>query len=101
MHRLLFLPASRTENAPVGSQLARLKEFTFVRELFSSPIGEAMLDLPFSLLFLGIIIVLGGELFVVPVTAGVLFVCAAFFIAPQLSRATKRAMRARSWQERF
>lgn len=101
LHRLLFLPASRTENAPVGSQLARLKEFEFVREFFSSPIGEAMLDMPFALLFLGVIALLGGALVAVPVTAAVLLVIAAALLAPTLARVTRRATRARSWLERF
>lgn len=100
-NRLMFLPVSRTENAPVGSQLARLKEFEFVRELFTSPIAEAMLDLPFTLLFLAVIAILGGPLVAVPLSVAVLFVAFTIGMAPRLRRATERAVRARSWLQRF
>ncbi|MEP4377353.1 peptidase domain-containing ABC transporter [Roseibium sp.] len=101
LNRLLFLPARQTENAPVASQISRLEEFELVRELFSSPITEAVLDIPFVLIFIIVIAILGGPIVFIPVTVAVLFVVAGFVLAPRLSRVNKRSVRAQSWMQRF
>jgi ATP-binding cassette subfamily C protein/ATP-binding cassette subfamily C protein LapB len=99
--QLLFLPASLTESAPIGSQVSRLKEFESVREFFTSPIAEAVLDMPFVPVFLGVIAILGGPLVFVPVTVGVLFVLIAALLAPRLTHATEISVRSRSRFQRF
>ena len=65
LKHLLRLPVGYTEAAPLGSQLARLKEFESVREFFTGPLAAAALDMPFLLVFLGVIGWLGGPLVLV------------------------------------
>jgi len=60
--RLLLLPASLIENASVGTQLSRLKLFESLRDMFSGPLAAALLDLPFILIFVLAVFVIGGSL---------------------------------------
>jgi ATP-binding cassette subfamily C protein LapB len=70
LKHLLRLPVGYTEAAPLGAQLARLKEFETVREFFTGPLAAAALDLPFLLIFLGVIAWLGGPLVLVALVLG-------------------------------
>jgi ATP-binding cassette subfamily C protein LapB len=66
----------RSQDRPSSSgQLAgQLREFESVREFVSSSTLVAMTDLPFALLFIGVIAFIGGWLAVVPVVAALLIV---------------------------
>lgn len=65
--KLLHMPVSMTERAPIGSQIARLKQFETVREVFTGPLAAAALDLPFLIFFLATIFLIGGVIGFVPV----------------------------------
>lgn len=65
--KLLHLPVSMTERAPIGAQIARLKQFETVREVFTGPLAAAALDLPFLTVFLVIVFMIGGPIGFVPV----------------------------------
>lgn len=67
---LLRLPVAYTESAPIGTQLARLKEFEAVREFFTGPLAGVAFDLPFLFVFLLVIAWLGGPLVLVPLVLG-------------------------------
>ena len=99
--QILYLPAAMTENAPIGAQVARLKEFEFIREFFTSPIAEAVLDLPFVFVFLAVIAILGGPLVFVPLAVAGLFFALAGLLAPRLARANAESVRHRSRFQRF
>jgi ATP-binding cassette subfamily C protein LapB len=60
--RLLLLPASMTANASVGAQVTRLKLFESVRDVFSGPLAAALLDIPFILIFVFAVFLIGGSL---------------------------------------
>ncbi len=60
--QVLMLPISMSENEPLGAQISHLQEFESVREFFAGPLGETIIDLPFSLLALSVIAMLGGWL---------------------------------------
>lgn len=64
--RLLSLPTILTERTGIGSQIARVKDIDRIRDLMSGSMEQALLDLPFILLFLGLITLIGGWLVVVP-----------------------------------
>ncbi len=80
--QILHLPIAMTERAPVGSQLSRIKQFEGVREIFSGTIASAILDLPFMLVFLGAIIIIGGAVAWVPVALIVMFAIMAAITIP-------------------
>ena len=60
--RLLLLPSHLIANASVGAQLARLKLFESMRDVFSGPLAAALLDLPFVLIFVFAVFAIGGPL---------------------------------------
>ncbi|MBT4487607.1 MAG: peptidase domain-containing ABC transporter [Rhodospirillaceae bacterium] len=78
--RILFLPLSMLEHEPLGAQLAHLQEFESLREFFAGPLGEALLDLPFVVIYLVVIAALGGWLVLVPICAGLAYVLAGLAI---------------------
>jgi len=66
--KILKLPLVYTESPSVGSQIARLKAFESMRELFTGPALNALIDLPFVVIILGAITAIGGSLVFIPLT---------------------------------
>lgn len=64
--RLLYMPYTMVHNAPMGAQLARLRQFEKLRELFLGSLGTAVLDLPFVALFIIAIAIIGGWIAAIP-----------------------------------
>ena len=60
--RLLLLPISLTGTASVGAQITRLKLFESVRDVFSGPLAAALLDIPFIVIFVFAVFLIGGSL---------------------------------------
>jgi len=71
--RVVFLPLAMIENEPLGTQLLQLQDFETIRELFAGSLGEALLDLPFLVIFLAAIAALGGWLVLIPIAAMIAF----------------------------
>jgi ATP-binding cassette, subfamily C, bacterial LapB len=67
INKLMDLPLVRLEKATVGTQLARLREFEGVRNFFTGPMALGFLELPFVIIFLVAIFIIGSWLAVVPV----------------------------------
>ncbi len=99
--QVMFLPALQTENAPLGTQIARLKEFEIVRDFFTGPLAEALLDIPFAVIFIVIIAILGGPIAIIPIVVAVLYIGLAMVAAPLNRRMTSKSGTARSTQQRF
>ena len=99
--RLMDLPPAQTEQAPLGSQISRLKELYAIRSVFTGPLCIALFDLPFVLLFLVVIFFLGGWLVVVPLAAMALLAIVAFGMRPHLSRLLHRSAAATSTHQAF
>ncbi len=64
---LMHLSLSHTEDTPIGSQLTRLKQMTSLHEAFTGPLASALFDLPFLLLFVVVIALIGGPLVWAPI----------------------------------
>ena len=71
---VLNLPLALTERAPLASQLARFRQFEIGRELFAGNFASALFDLPFTLLFVITLFMVGGVLGFVPVGLSFLIV---------------------------
>ena len=65
--QILHLPLQFTEDAPLGSQLTRLKQMTSIRDAFTGMLASAFFDLPFIILFLITIALIGGNIVLAPV----------------------------------
>lgn len=96
--QILYLPITMTERVPIGSQISRLKQFEGIRDAFTGSLSNALLDLPFMLVFLAAIIVFGGAVAWVPVALIALYGIMAAFTIPITKRHVAAAgeMRAKS-----
>ena len=98
---VLHLPPQFTERAPVGAQVARLKEFENLREFFTGPLALVALELPFALVFLVAIAFLGGPLAFVPLTLIAVFLVLGALLAPAIRDRVGKATRAGSKRQGF
>jgi len=89
--KLLALPSSMTDSAPIGTQLARLKEFDSIREFFSGSMAGLLLELPFVLLFIGVIALIGGPLALVPLSLLVGLLLVGGLLLPRLKQSSEQA----------
>jgi len=62
VQRLIRMPVSYIENAPLAGQLNRLRNFESVRDIFAGPLATSLLDLPFIIFFVVAVFVIGGAL---------------------------------------
>lgn len=89
---VLNLPLALVERAPLSAQLSRFRQFEIGREIFSGNLASALLDLPFTLLFLATLFVLGGTLGFVPLGIALVMVAvAALHIPTSIAQSTRMA----------
>ena len=81
--RLLYLSPRYTESASVGNQVARLKDFDRLREFFSGPLMVVFFELPYILLALALIAVLGQWLVLVPIIMLVIYLLLILYMHPK------------------
>jgi len=72
--KLLSLPLARLEKSGVGAQIARLREFESLRQVFTGPLALALFELLFMLVYVLAIAIVGGWLALVPVVLALLLV---------------------------
>ncbi len=92
--RLLYLAPVYTESATAGSQVARLKDFDRVREFISGPLLSVFFEIPFIVIALVIIGILGGMLVLIPILMLAIF----FLLGTILNAKNKPHMLASSKQ---
>lgn len=85
--RLIERPASS------GSYANNLRDFEAVREFMTSAAILTVIDLPFLILFVGVIYLIGGKLALVPLTIIPLVIIAGIAIQPFLSRYINASMK--------
>ncbi|MEM6307543.1 MAG: ABC transporter transmembrane domain-containing protein, partial [Pseudomonadota bacterium] len=78
-------------NKSVGHMTSVMKDFEVVREFFTSASMVALVDLPFIALFIFVIWLIGGPLFVIPATAVPLVLLVALISQPILRRQMQNA----------
>ncbi|RMF09728.1 MAG: peptidase domain-containing ABC transporter [Alphaproteobacteria bacterium] len=99
--KLLSLPAHMTESAPMGAQLARLKEFDSLRDTFTGTLATVILELPFVLLFIGVIALIAGPLALVPLGLLAALVVIGGVMIPRFQRQVAEAAKARADRHGF
>lgn len=95
VQQLLYMPVGMTESVSAGNQITRLKQFEGVRDAFSGPLGTAMLDLPFIVLFCAAVFVIGGPLGWIPVSMVAALLIMGALAAPASNRLVAKAGDAR------
>ncbi|MEL6977213.1 MAG: ATP-binding cassette domain-containing protein [Pseudomonadota bacterium] len=92
---LIAAPLSRLEAAPQGAQLARLRRFEGLSAPLGGPLGAALLDAPFALIFIAVIAALAGPLALIPIALGAALALAAALCAGGARRAEAERAAAR------
>lgn len=100
-HKLLSFPPSMTESSPIGSQVSRLKEFDAIKGLFSGTLVNIVLELPFVVIFLTLIAILGGTLAFIPIAMMGVFALIAFIMLPSMKRNVKMSGRQKAERHAF
>lgn len=95
-HKILFLPPAFTERATIGAQVARIKDFETIRDFFTGPMALVMFELPFVIIFITTIAILGGPVAFVSIIMMACFMILGLVITPLLRNSVSRAARASS-----
>jgi ATP-binding cassette, subfamily C, bacterial LapB len=88
VEQLLRAPLLQFERHTPGSYLERINAISSMRDFHASQVLLLAIDLPFALLFLGLIAYLGAWLALVPVALLVLFSCLAIAVGRSLRAST-------------
>jgi ATP-binding cassette subfamily C protein LapB len=94
--QVLHLPPLFTERAPVGGQVSRLREFDGFRDLFAGPMVGTLIDLPFTLIFLLVLYLIGGPIVAIPIVLAVVYLILARIVLPATRMRAGDAGRARN-----
>ncbi len=101
LNRILALPPSFTERSSVSAQISRIREFESVRDFFTGPLAQTVLDLPFSLMFIGIIAILAGPIALVPVVMIIVLLVFGAIYMPRTQYLSKEAGKAAVQRQSF
>ncbi|MBL4758779.1 MAG: ATP-binding cassette domain-containing protein [Rhizobiales bacterium] len=99
--KLIALPLDMVANVPVGSQIARLKQFETIRDLVTGALVTVGLEIPFVFLFIGFLFLMGGPLGFVPVALIGVYALVALLMFPIVRRLSAEASHERSEQYRL
>ena len=99
--KILSLPPLLTERSTVISQLSRLRQFESIRDFFTGPSAALFLELPFVLLFVALLAVLGGSIALVPIAMIALYAIFGLLWFPSLNKKLIYAGHARSARQRM
>ncbi|BBF92580.1 peptidase domain-containing ABC transporter [Blastochloris tepida] len=89
--QLLQMPIAMVETAPIGTQVARLRQFETLRDTFTGALVTAIIDIPFVVVFLIAIAIWGGHLVWVPASLLVVFALMSAVTLPLLKHRTNAA----------
>ncbi|MDR2603751.1 MAG: type I secretion system permease/ATPase [Desulfovibrio sp.] len=76
-----------------GSLANNLREFESLRDFFGSTTLMALVDLPFLIFFIVLVMVIGGPIAIIPVTAVPIVVCAGVFMQFPLQQVTEKGFK--------
>ena len=101
LRTILGMPLMIAESAPVGTQLARLRQFDAVKEFVAGPLATVALELPFTLMMLAAIAFLAGKLVFVPIGFMAAFLGLVLLLMPLQRRFGVQASRTRTKRHAF
>ena len=95
MERVLGLSMS-ARPASVGSFAKNLQDFESIREFITSSTVTAFVDLPFTVIIIAVMIMLGGPIAVIPVVSMILIAAYSFAIQSPLKASVEKTLRSNS-----
>ena len=99
--RLLFLPPSFTERASVSAQLARLRDFTSVREFFTGPLSSLFFEMPLVIIYVVVMGFLSHWLALVPVFLLLSYAALIWIMDPRVKECSRISANAVSARHEF
>ncbi len=99
--QLLYMPINMTERAPIGAQITRIKQFEGIRDIFTGTVANTVLDMPFMIVFLAAIIMIGGHVAWVPVSLIVVYAIMAAITIPLTRHQISSTGEVRGKQQNF
>lgn len=99
--KLTALPLAQVEKSGAHDQLARLKQFEGLRDIFTGQIFSTFLDLPFTLLFLGVVFALSPAIGVMLIGVAAAFGLAGLVAAPAQRRLNAAAAAAKTAHQKL
>ncbi|WP_114946276.1 peptidase domain-containing ABC transporter [Microvirga calopogonii] len=97
--QLMSLPTALVERAGTASQVSRLRDFAAIREFLTGSFAVALLDMPFTLIVIVLMVLLGGWIAIVPVGTAVGFVILFAISRGPMRTAIEQAARANQMRE--
>ena len=94
--QLIHMNVGMTESVSIGNQLARLQQLENIREVFTGPLANALIDVPFVFVFIAALAVIGGPLAWIPTVLVVIYVIMAAIAIPLIKRNANESGEARS-----
>jgi ATP-binding cassette subfamily C protein LapB len=94
--QLLHMHVSMTESISIGGQLTRFRQLENIREAFTGPLANALIDLPFVFVFIVAIAVIAGPLAWIPLFLLVIYALLAAVAIPVIRRNLAQVAQARS-----
>lgn len=101
LRRILYLPPSYTETAPLGSQVAQVKDFESMSQFLTSSAASALIEAPFGIIVIIAIFSIGGVLGFIPIAAGVVLVLFSSVILQRDKVYAEKASRAGTKRHEF
>ncbi|MBM3468154.1 MAG: ATP-binding cassette domain-containing protein [Alphaproteobacteria bacterium] len=101
VRHVISLPMSLVEGASVAGQVSRLRQFDSVREVFTGPIAQILLEGPFMIVFLIVLFMIAGPIVLVPLLMLFIFIVLAIIMFPILRRATQKMSQASIERRKF
>ncbi|MGE4281772.1 MAG: ABC transporter transmembrane domain-containing protein, partial [Magnetospirillum sp.] len=92
INRLMTTGIDAFEKEGAGVHLERLNSLAQVREFYAGQALLTLLDLPFALIYLGLVALMGGWLVLVPVVLLILFAASAVKVGTKLRDAIEKRM---------
>ena len=80
--RILSFNPSATENAPVGAQIIRMKDFNSVKAFVEGPGITAVMELPFLVILFAGLVIMAGYLAIIPILAFLFMIAFSIAVMP-------------------
>lgn len=101
VRHVVHLPMTLIEGASVAAQVSRLRQFDSVRETFSGPIAQILLEGPYMIIFMIVLYIIAGPLVLVPLLMICAFAVLLLIMFPILRRSTSKLSAASIERRKF
>ncbi|MBX9976713.1 MAG: ATP-binding cassette domain-containing protein [Alphaproteobacteria bacterium] len=86
--KILRLPYTLVEGASVSEQVSRIKQFDGLKDFFTSPVAQLILEGPFVIFFLIVLGIIAGPIVIIPIVLILFFAILAAIIFPMIRKGT-------------